>query len=296
MDDVQKGRPLIVRKSNMSRVSRLSSRKSRTPSISAKPPILKKKKFCETLGNKVVCANVTIGKKLEIHDRKKCREREGDASWMNLLKDKMCAKFEPFLTDKMFVDLDNDEREKELNVTDLSKAKKIRDVNEDFEDLKAESMRLIGNFHHISTIDENKSMLPEMRWSSTKPRKDEPYIDGNYNLPDRKPANEVNFMGALGPAIGHPKSKTKIERPTIVQTIHNMRHRNQPIFTFCEDPKVANCCVKKFVKSDQTDPKLVKVFVDKVRIVDNINTPPPSEISEAPTEVYLFFKIFKYNH
>lgn len=129
----------------------------------------------------------------------------------------------------------------------------------------------------------------EMEWNQEKARPWDPWLDGDYNLPKVELPNEVNFIGGLGPNVGHPRSTVHIQRATTVQKVYNMRTRNQPVFTFCEDPRKANNVVPKKEKIDYRNVKRIRKSVERVRLAQNIETPPPSDFSEDPTEVYTDF-------
>lgn len=125
----------------------------------------------------------------------------------------------------------------------------------------------------------------EMEWNQEKARPWDPWLDGDYNVPRVEAPNEVNFIGGLGPNVGHPRSTVHIQRPTTVQKVYNMRTRNQPVFTFCEDPRKANNVVPKKEKIDYRNVERIRKSVERVRLAQNVETPPPSDFSEDPTEV-----------
>lgn len=124
-----------------------------------------------------------------------------------------------------------------------------------------------------------------MNWNREKARKWDPYENGEFSIPNLEMPNEVNFLGGIGPNVGHPRSTQNIQRPTKIQQLYNMRTRNQPVFTFCEDPRKANNVVQKKEKIDHTNVKRIKETVDRIRLAQNVETPPPSDFSEDPTEV-----------
>lgn len=125
-------------------------------------------------------------------------------------------------------------------------------------------------------------------WNQEKARPWDPWEDGDFKPPKVELPNEVNFMGGLGPNLGHPRSTVFIQRPTTVQKIYNMRTRNQPVFTFCEDPRKANNVVPKKEKIDYRNIARIRKTVERVRLAQNVETPPPSDFSEDPTEVSKF--------
>lgn len=127
-----------------------------------------------------------------------------------------------------------------------------------------------------------------IEWDREKSRPWDPWLDGDFNLPKVDLPNEVNFIGGLGPNVGHPRSTVHIQRPTTVQKVYNMRTRNQPVFTFCEDPRKANNVVPKKEKIDYRNLKRIRKSVERVRLAQNVETPPPSDFSEDPTEVTQF--------
>lgn len=124
-----------------------------------------------------------------------------------------------------------------------------------------------------------------IEWNAERPRQWDPWEDGVYKVPHVQEPNETNFLGGLGPNVGHARDKVCIQRPTEVQKIYNMRTRNQPVFTFCEDPRLANNVVKKKIRVDHTNVKLIAEKVEHMRLAENVPTPPPSDFSEDPTEV-----------
>lgn len=142
-----------------------------------------------------------------------------------------------------------------------------------------------GALSNISCVSSNSETSNSMCWDVEKPRKWDPWEDGEFGVPHGTEPNEVNFLGGLGPNVGHPRTTLEPKRPTAVQKIYNMRTRNQPVFTFCENPKKANNVVRKKEKCDHTNIKLIATTVDRIRLCQNIETPPPSEFSEDPTEV-----------
>lgn len=136
-----------------------------------------------------------------------------------------------------------------------------------------------------SMVDQSDDESIGMEWNQEKSRPWDPWVDGEYKVPRVELPNEVNFIGGLGPNVGHPRSNVHIQRPTTVQKIYNMRTRNQPVFTFCEDPHKANNVVPKKEKIDYRNIKRIRQSVERVRLAQNIETPPPSDFSEDPTEV-----------
>lgn len=146
-------------------------------------------------------------------------------------------------------------------------------------------MSIGGAGSNLSCATSHSEESNEMVWNTEKSRKWDPWEDGEYGKPNGDEPNEVNFLGGLGPNVGHPRSTMQPKRPTAIQKIYNMRTRNQPVFTFCENPRKANNVVRKKEKCDHTNIKLIASTVDRIRLVQNVETPPPSEFSEDPTEV-----------
>lgn len=149
----------------------------------------------------------------------------------------------------------------------------------------ASSLRMGGAESIISLPCDDVSAGGFIEWNAELPRKWDPFEDGSYKVPHVQEPNETNFMGGLGPNVGHARNTVCIQRPTEVQKIYNMRTRNQPVFTFCEDPRLANNVVQKKVRVDNTNVKLIAEKVERMRLAQNVPTPPPSDFSEDPTEV-----------
>lgn len=162
-------------------------------------------------------------------------------------------------------------------------------ISDNEQNLKAMSV-CVENISRETDVNSMESSM-HCGWNRERPRKWDPWENGNFSKPHGNEPNEVNFLGGLGPNVGHARSKFLIKRPTQVQKIYNMRTRNQPVFTFCEDPRQANNVVAKKKKVDHTHVKLIVSKVDQIRLAHNIETPPPSDYSEDPTEVHLFIII-----
>lgn len=178
---------------------------------------------------------------------------------------------------KLLLEPRNESRSKE-NAIESSPDKKIS--NE-----LASSLHMGGAESVISLPCDDISAGDLMEWNAELPRKWDPFEDGSFIVPHVQEPNETNFMGGLGPNVGHARNKVHIQRPTEVQKIYNMRSRNQPVFTFCEDPRLANNVVKKKLRVDHTNVKLIAEKVERMRLAQNVPTPPPSDFSEDPTEV-----------
>lgn len=123
-------------------------------------------------------------------------------------------------------------------------------------------------------------------WNAEKPRRWDPWMDGEFDAPHIEMPNEVNFLGGLGPNVGHPRSKVHIQRPTTVQQIYNMRTQNRTLFTFTEAPDKVNNVVVKAERIDHTNVRRIRGAIDRVRLGQNVETPPPSDFSEDPTELF----------
>lgn len=123
---------------------------------------------------------------------------------------------------------------------------------------------------------------PIINWNIEKPPKWEPFQHGNFKKPDVLPPNEVNFMGGLGEVKGNRRKLP--QRPTKVQQIFNMRTRNNPVFSFVEDPKLANSCFVPNIKKIE-DPNII---AEKTGLADNFDTPSSSSISQDLTEIFDF--------
>lgn len=123
---------------------------------------------------------------------------------------------------------------------------------------------------------------PIINWNIEKPSKWEPFLHGNFKKPDVLPPNEVNFMGGLGDPKGNRRKLP--QRPTKVQQIFNMRTRNNPVFSFVEDPKLANSCLVRKIKKIENPILTAK----KTGLADNLDTSSNSSISQDLTEIFDF--------
>lgn len=141
----------------------------------------------------------------------------------------------------------------------------------------------------IKNKDKINSSNKEIIWDQEKPRKLEPYEDGLYQIPYKKNPNEVNFMGGLGENVGHQRSKYNIERTTHIQNIYNMKTRNVPIFTFCEDAKKSNNIIKKKIKVHSSDVQLITETVKNVCFNAEETKSRESQKSDKEIVVYIHF-------
>lgn len=126
----------------------------------------------------------------------------------------------------------------------------------------------------------NLKKHPIINWDIEKPPKWEPFQHGEFKKPDVLPPNEVNFMGGLGEEKGNRRKLP--QRPTKVQQIFNMRSRNIPVFSFVEDPKVANSCFVPKIKEIKSPKKIAR----KTGLADNFDSPTGSKISQDLTEIF----------
>lgn len=116
-----------------------------------------------------------------------------------------------------------------------------------------------------------------IKWDQEKPRE---WEDRDYSKMPYEAPNEVNFIGGLGTNIGHHRSKKFINRPTRVQEIFNMTTDNNPIFSFCEDPREANNVPpRKLVHMNDDDKEFFKNAVHK--LVEIKHEQCPEMIEEA---------------
>lgn len=145
----------------------------------------------------------------------------------------------------------------------------------------------ISKKNHLKNVRLETTIERVNRWNAENPRKYGQYEDERFDKPYTMPPNEINFLGGLGGMVGHERSKIHIERPTPVQIIFNMRTRNNPVFTFSEDPHKTNCCVKKIEHVDANNTEHIKTFINQVCLAENKDTPPPSEYTtDDSTEVF----------
>lgn len=167
--------------------------------------------------------------------------------------------------------------------------------NKEMSESRSITKRLSGTNASLKSLDVTVGSMDDrsntesigMEWNQEKSRAWDPWLHGDFNLPRVELPNEVNFIGGLGPNVGHARSAVHIQRPTTVQKVYSMRTRNQPVFTFCEDPRKANNVVPKKEKIDYRNLKRIRKSVERVRLAQNVETPPPSDFSEDPTEVNL---------
>lgn len=124
-----------------------------------------------------------------------------------------------------------------------------------------------------------------IKWNQEEARDIDPYENGDYSKMPHETPNEVNFVGGIGPNIGHRRSKKFIDRTTQIQQIYNMRCDNKTVFNFCEDPELtSNVPVRKNI-DDVGNAKVIATDTTRRIVAIKHEQLPKEELSEHSPSV-----------
>lgn len=126
-----------------------------------------------------------------------------------------------------------------------------------------------------------------MEWNQEKSRPWDPYENGEYDKINCEEPNEVNFIGGLGPNVGHTRSKVYIKQPTEVQKIYNMCTQNRRVYTFCEDVQKTHNVPARKIKVTASDTAAIANIIKKVQYAQNVETPPPSDVADDESAIVI---------